>query len=108
MQNTGFNWHTFINMVDNLSHGNLRMQLSELEKLLLKCYWYGMNHQEILKVLNENRSNLKHYYNDNYFCMGFEPNLMKKLSDLVSHPVNKNNFREVYQLIWERNQSNAS
>ena len=89
-------------MVCDLSRNHPEIRFSEFEKVLLKCYWYGMGHQEILKVLSGKRSELNYYYNDNYFRMGLEPNIMKKLSRLIDRSVNKKNFKEVFQQIWKR------
>lgn len=100
-QKTEFNWKKFITTVDTMSYNCSKIQFSALEKFLLKCYFFGMNREEILKALNKNRLELNHYYNHHYFRAGFEPEIMKKLSQLIGEPVNKNNFFEVFQLRWE-------
>ena len=101
MQKPKFNWETFIEMIDSMSYDNPEVQFSKLEKVFLKCYWYGMNEREILRVLEVNRSELNHYYNDCYFRWGFQPDVMKKLSNLIGEPVNKKNFKEICRRRWE-------
>ena len=100
-QNTEFNWQNFYNMVDDMSCKNPELQLSPLEKVLLKCYWYGMNHRDILKVLNRQRVELNFYYTDDYFRLGLEPNVMRKVSKIIEKPITKKNFREIAQRKWE-------
>ena len=84
-----FNWETFIEMINNMSDGNPGVQFSKLDKVLLKCYWSGMDEQEILRVLKANRSEFNYYYNDCYFRQGFQPDVMKKLSKLIGEAVKK-------------------
>ena len=101
-QNTNFNWEVFITMVNNMSCNHSEIQFSCLEKFLLKCDWFGMTEKEIFEALDKNRAKFKHYYINQYYIRGgFKPNIMRKLSQLINQPVNKNNFKEVFQRRWE-------
>lgn len=97
-----FTWEIFISMVNYMSYKETGRQLTRLEKELLRCFWNDMTLEDILTVLNEKRLELDHYYNNTFFSNGFVPNLMNRLSQFISEPVNKNNFKEVYKRIWER------
>ena len=101
-QDINFTWEIFINMVDNLFYKNIGRQITKLEQELLWCFWHEMKPSSIFRVLNEKRAELNYYYNDKYFRMGLEPDLMKKLSRFINEPVNKKTFKEVYKRIWER------
>ena len=104
-----FTWDIFINMVDRLTGKNTEIEFTKLEKQLLECYWYNLERQDIFKVLDAKRAELKFYYKDCFFSMGLEPNIMNKLSRLIERTVNKNNFKEVFKHIWERdNRANFS
>lgn len=99
---TEFTWDIFINMINYLSYKD-RIIFTKLEEELLRCHWNNLSRHDILKVLDKKRLELKYYYkNDHFFSMGFELNLMRKLSTLANHRVNKSNFKEVFQWIWER------
>ncbi len=102
-QNSNFTWEIFINMANNLFYENIGRYITKLEEELLRCFWNEMKYSSILRVLNEKRTELNYYYNDKYFRMGLEPDLMKWLSQFVDEPVNKKNFKEVYRRIWEKN-----
>ena len=103
MQKLKFSWETFIEMINNMSSDNLEVQFSPLDKVLLECFFYGMNEKDILRVLEEKRSELNYYYNDCYFRYGFQPNVMKKLSNLIGKSVSKTNFKEKF---WQRYEEN--
>ena len=101
-QEIEFTWEIFINMVDNMS-SMYQITFTKLEKQLLRCYWNNLSRQDIIEVLNRNRLELGYYYKGEcLFTMGLEPNLMKKLSISIDRPVNKSNFREIYQQMWAR------
>lgn len=91
------NWQKVIEKLNDISCER-GISFTKLEWELMRCYWQGMNRQDILKVLKTKRFELKYYYNDNYFfSLGLEPELMKKLSKSIGFSVNKSNFKEVIQ-----------
>ena len=96
------NWETFISMVNYMSYKD-RIPLTKLDRELLRCYWDDLNYQQIFEFLEQNRAKLNYYYNrDYYFKMEIEYNLWKKLSKLIGHSINKSNFKDFFQQIWER------
>ena len=101
--NSKFSWEYFINFVNYISCKNTESSFTNLEQELLRCYWNNLSDSDTLKVLEEKRLKLGYYFDSSYFLsLGFKPNVMKKLSRLIGRPVNKNNFKQVFEHIWER------
>lgn len=101
MQEIRFCWKTFVKMIDDMSCHNPEVQFSKLEKVILECYFYGMNEQDILRVLEANRLELNYYYSSGFFRWCFRPDVMQKLSKLIGEPVNKGNFSLKFRQRYE-------